>query len=141
VVDIIASNEIGSIFESTDDPTILIVTPVDDVLSRIQGIEPSVQEVATSASLDSYDNITILAPGERGPRGPAGPPGTGSTSYTETISSPLAEWIINHNLDRNVSVEVTDLAGEELLCDVIRQSANQVRIVHSSPQAGVVIIT
>lgn len=141
MTDIIASSDsAGILVASSDKPTLLIITPVTDMLSQITVVEPTLDDIQESLEIESYDNITVLTPGERGPRGPAGPPGTGSR-YSETVSVASTEWIINHNLDRAVSVEVTDLSGSEILCEVVHYPPNQVRVLHTSPQTGVVIVT
>ena len=70
-----------------------------------------------------------------GPVGPQGIPGAAGSGYTHTQASPSASWIVNHGLGvfPNVSVEV---AGSQVIAEVIHSSVNTVNIVFASPQSG-----
>lgn len=61
-----------------------------------------------------------------------------SYSFEETTPSLL--WIVNHNLTRFVAVTVTDLAGNEIGCDVQRTTLDQVRVIFATPTAGRALI-
>lgn len=65
--------------------------------------------------------------------------GDGALSYR--FETPLTTWVVNHNLDRPVSVDVTNLAGGQLLPDIIRTTSNQVIIVHTVATTGIVIVS
>lgn len=141
MTDIIVQEDSGVLVASEHSSTILIVTPVTDTLSRIEVIDPPPEEVFNNIDVSSYDDVVVISGGERGPRGPEGPPGSGAEPYTQFFTSPLSTWTINHNLDRVVSVEVTDLSGNEILCNPQRVSSNQVKVVHKAPRTGIVIVT
>jgi len=61
-----------------------------------------------------------------------------SSTYTFSYTSAqaLETWVINHNLNRNPSVTVTDLSGNWVIPDVFYNSANQITLTFSGATAG-----
>lgn len=63
---------------------------------------------------------------------------TASSTYTFSYTSAQAVevWTINHNLNRNPSVTVTDLSGNWVVPDVFYNSANQITLTFVGATAG-----
>lgn len=61
-------------------------------------------------------------------------------TYRHTQSVPSATWIINHNLIKDVTVQVLNLAFEVVGAEVKQVSQNQTRIYFSSPVTGYAFI-
>lgn len=78
--------------------------------------------------------------GPPGPSGPPGPPGPGATTYDHVQGSAAAEWVINHNLGRFVSVTVLSPGGFEVVAEVVQTSENQARVYFNEPQMGTVLV-
>ena len=133
----------GQIRGTSNQTTVIVHAPEDVIVAQTELRQAAEAVMQQAVDLRSTANVTLLVPGSQGPQGPQGPPGEDGLGepYEEQINSPSSEWIINHNLGRSVSVEVTDLAGDEFICEVHRPTNNQVRVVHTSPQTGIVIIT
>lgn len=51
-----------------------------------------------------------------------------------------AMWVVNHNLGRNVSVEVLSVGGAKIGAEVLQYSLNQVRVYFEVPVPGKVLI-
>lgn len=70
-------------------------------------------------------------------------PGTGTPSpaLTYTFPSPLASWVINHNLGYIPSTEVFGMNGSEIEADVANVSVNQTIISFNQPMAGFARLT
>ena len=75
-----------------------------------------------------------------GKQGPSGPPGPGATTYDHIQSVSSAEWIVNHNLGRLVSVTVLNPGGVEVEAEVAQVSENQARVYFNLPQTGKVLV-
>jgi hypothetical protein len=56
--------------------------------------------------------------------------------YTHLQSTPLAEWIINHNLGYRPVIEVFNLLGDRVFPAVRNPSVNQSRVFSVVPFAG-----
>lgn len=72
---------------------------------------------------------------ERGPQGRAGVDGAVDDVVYAQLS-PLAEWVINHNLGRRPLVAVTTTGGVEVEANIIHQSENQARVYFEQPFSG-----
>jgi hypothetical protein len=59
------------------------------------------------------------------------------TSFIFNQPTPLASWVINHNLNGFPSVTTTDLSGNVILGQVQYLNANTVIVTFSTPVAGV----
>lgn len=75
-----------------------------------------------------------------GKQGPVGPPGPGATTYNHDQAIPSAEWIVNHNLGRLVSVTVLSAGNVEVEAEVVQLSSNQIRVYFNQPQVGKVLV-
>lgn len=75
-----------------------------------------------------------------GLQGPPGPPGPGATFYDHDQSSPAAEWVVNHNLGRLVSVTVLSPGGVEVEAEIVQVSINQTRVFFNQPQTGKTLV-
>jgi hypothetical protein len=51
-----------------------------------------------------------------------------------------ALWIVNHNLGRDVTVEVRSAGGAQIRAEVLQYSLNQVRVYFEVPVPGKVLI-
>lgn len=71
-----------------------------------------------------------------GPQGPQGTPGTTGAVFEFTQASPVTPWVINHNMNLYPQVLVI-VDGEEVDCDVVYGSLDQVTVSFGSPQSGV----
>ncbi|MGJ4927462.1 hypothetical protein ACQR1K_09975 [Bradyrhizobium sp. HKCCYLRH3095] len=78
----------------------------------------------------------VISEAEPGPPGPMGPPGPASAFFEYAQTSPLNEWIVNHNLGFRPSVAVVDDGGNAVLAAVAHPSVNQCRISFALPMAG-----
>lgn len=76
-------------------------------------------------------NLTIDPDGTL--HAPAG--GTAGT-YTHTQAIPAVEWIVNHNLGFDPSVELRTTGGAEFEAEVVHQTSNQARISLTTALAG-----
>lgn len=88
-------------------------------------------------------NLVVLPPPEikttlQVGQGPAGPAGSGLLQPFQFLT-PIAVWIINHNLNRRPLVGVFSVGGIEMLAEVIHISVNQVQVVFDDPVAGYAI--
>ena len=61
-----------------------------------------------------------------------------SFPYVHVQSSPVDEWVVNHNLGYRPVIEVLSPGGIVVMADVVHTSVNQVRINFTSPQTGTV---
>lgn len=68
-------------------------------------------------------------------QGPAGASG-GSALPPFQFLSPLAVWVINHNLGRRPLVGVFSVGGIEMMAEVIHTSTNQIQVIFDNPTAG-----
>ena len=68
-----------------------------------------------------------------GPPGPPGPPNVGVQFPQPVAATP---WVINHNLGRNVDVEVFTVGGMRMLADVQHVSPNQAQVLFTTPTTG-----
>lgn len=57
-------------------------------------------------------------------------------SFSYTSAQAVEQWVINHGLNRNPSVTVTDLSGNLIIPDVIYNSANQITLTFNGATAG-----
>lgn len=62
--------------------------------------------------------------------------GSGDKTYVHTQSSSSSIWIVNHNLNKWVSVNVVDTAKTIIIGHVVYLSLNSVRIEFSVPFSG-----
>lgn len=49
---------------------------------------------------------------------------------------PTLEWVINHNMEKNPAVTITDMEEKEVESDIIHDSNMQLRVIHSRPFSG-----
>lgn len=62
---------------------------------------------------------------------------TGDKYFSFTQNIPSGTWTINHNLNKNPSVTITDLGGSIIMPDNITYSTlNSLTITFTTPQAG-----
>jgi hypothetical protein len=73
--------------------------------------------------------------GPTGPEGPDGPPG--GSYFTFTQGTPLATWVVVHNLGKFPSVVVEDSTGDLVLGDIHYDNPNQVTLNFSGAFSGV----
>lgn len=75
-------------------------------------------------------------------QGPSGPPGTGGggSAVRFTQASPLAEWVINHNLGIEPQVEVMSPGSVRVSAEVVHTSLNQTRVLFATPYAGFALL-
>lgn len=66
--------------------------------------------------------------------------GPGGSGILVLDFSAAAEWVVNHNLGRAVSVEVQNTGGSRIGADVQQVSLNQVRVRFEVPVSGRVIV-
>lgn len=74
-----------------------------------------------------------------------GPPGrdgtgTGDPAIRFDFVSPLAQWIVNHNLGREVLCDVYSPGGVRLFAEVRRLSNNQQQIDFDTPTSGFALV-
>lgn len=79
--------------------------------------------------------------GPPGPQGPAGSGGGGAAHLEFAQNSPLAQWVINHNLGYKPHVSVISLAGYEITADVKHVSDIQLQINFAVPTTGKAVIS
>lgn len=85
-------------------------------------------------------NIVGGAPGPKGDQGETGPAG-GLTRFEHIQVSPLAEWVINHDLGFfPTSVSILSPGGVEVNAGVSHISVNQLIVSFGTPYAGIVRI-
>lgn len=78
--------------------------------------------------------IEIGEVGFPGPEGPAGP--AGGAEFEQEFSSPLIQWLVNHNLGKRPVVSVMNTGGIEVIADIQHTSINQLVVNFSSAIAG-----
>lgn len=64
--------------------------------------------------------------------------GTAGYVHHQAVASLL--WVINHNLNRRVDVEVTDLGGSVMIAEITAPTLNQTRVAFVTPHTGYAII-
>ena len=64
----------------------------------------------------------------------------GQLDYEFVQNTPLATWIINHNLGRRVTTDVYTLGGVKVMAEVVNVSNNQVQVLFDAPFSGYAII-
>jgi hypothetical protein len=57
-------------------------------------------------------------------------------NYVHTQASPLATWTITHNLDKNPSVRIEDLVGNDIIAQIDYVDTNTLTIIFAIPVAG-----
>lgn len=55
--------------------------------------------------------------------------------------SPLSQWVVNHNRNRNVVIQVFTVGGLEILAEIQNLNLNQAIVNFDSPQSGYALIT
>lgn len=68
----------------------------------------------------------------QGPSGPVGP----FNDYLHSQAVAASTWVINHNLNRNVSVSLRTVGGVEFDAELVQISLNQVQALLAVPMAG-----
>lgn len=66
--------------------------------------------------------------------------GVADASYEFTQTTPVSEWVINHNLGRHVATDVYSTGGVQVFAEVINVTLNQTVVRFDSPQSGYAII-
>lgn len=96
----------------------------------------------TGAGLDKTVSVSLPSKVsvDLGKQGPPGPPGPGATTYNHDQVTPSAEWIVNHNLGRLVSVTVLSAGNVEVEAEIAQLSSNQLRVYFNQPQVGKVLV-
>jgi len=86
-------------------------------------------------SMQTDDTVleATLIPIMQGPPGAAGP-------APFVFNSALSQWVVNHNLGRNVMSKVYSLGGTEVLAEITNVTINQVVVNFDQPQAGYLIV-
>lgn len=74
--------------------------------------------------------------GPVGPPGPVGPQGPFAPSFQQVFASPAKTWVIVHNLDAFVTVDLYDLAGFAISGDVLMPDKNTVVVTFDVAVAG-----
>lgn len=59
-----------------------------------------------------------------------------NAALTFYFSSPLQEWVINHNLGYYPSTKIYSLGGQEIEASVLNTSTNQVLVDFETPSSG-----
>lgn len=67
-------------------------------------------------------------------QGPAG--ASGAPIPPIQFLTPIATWVINHNLGRRPLVGVFTVGGVEMMAEIIHVSLNQVQVFFDNPTAG-----
>jgi hypothetical protein len=75
--------------------------------------------------------------GPRGPQGIQGPPGIPAQTFTYVQSTPSAEWVIVHNMDRFPQVSVLDSSGNAVEGDIDYIDANTVQLNFVAAFSGI----
>lgn len=71
--------------------------------------------------------------------GPPGPPGSGGGgTFVHTQSTPSASWVVNHNLNSVVSVQLI-INGKVEYTDIDHGSPNQSTLTFPSPETGTAV--
>lgn len=78
-------------------------------------------------------SVKVVTLGIQGPPGPSGPAGT---DFEQAFNSPLAQWVVNHNLGKRPLVTLLTTGGVEMGGDVIHTTINQLVVNFSSAVAG-----
>lgn len=83
----------------------------------------------------SYDTIEGL-----NENAPTPPPAPATPVGYFNFPSPLLQWIINHNYNSRVNVEVFTLGGTKIWANVTQVNLNQTIVTFDSPQDGYAIV-
>lgn len=67
--------------------------------------------------------------------------GSGVQVSQYNFLSPLSQWVINHNRNRNVAIQVFTAGGLEILAEIQNLNLNQAIVNFDSPQSGYALIT
>lgn len=67
--------------------------------------------------------------------------GSGVQVSQYNFLSPLSQWVINHNRNRNVAIQVFTVGGLEILAEIQNLNLNQAIVNFDSPQSGYALIT
>lgn len=118
------------------------------VQARVQVVEnkTAVRVVETPTTVEVTEQkasaVVLVTGGKQGIPGPPGPMGPGATVYSYVPPSPLALWVVNHNLGYYPSsVRVLSPGGVEVNAEVVDISINQLQIIFSSAQSGRALIS
>ncbi|MDP3848630.1 MAG: hypothetical protein Q8R10_19600 [Pseudomonas sp.] len=68
--------------------------------------------------------------------GEQGPAGASAAAYQHDQPSPMAVWVINHNLGYRPTVSVYTVGGVQMLAQIIHVSINQTMAVFDLPTSG-----
>lgn len=68
-------------------------------------------------------------------------PGSGVQVSQYNFLSPLSQWVVNHNRNRNVVIQVFTVGGLEILAEIQNLNLNQAIVNFDSPQSGYALIT
>lgn len=71
--------------------------------------------------------------------GPRGADGSAASRFEHMQTSPLAEWIVNHNLGFWPDVTLFSIGGSQVLAEVLHASLNQARVYFDDPFSGIAI--
>ncbi len=94
-----------------------------------------------SDTIQVVQSVSTIEVAATGPQGPSGPPGSSTGGlYVHTQASASAEWIINHNLGRDVLSTIYDGTGAEIEADVVQVTSNQLRVYLASAQTGKAVV-
>lgn len=105
----------------------LIANPVNIAL-----LQHTVQEVVTIQE----DKVTIVEVNERGLQGEKGESGGELSRYVHVQTSPSTEWVVNHNLNRDVTAILRTTGGIEFEAEIIHTNNNQLKVYTAFPLAG-----
>lgn len=64
------------------------------------------------------------------------PANVGSEAYVHNQTIASSNWIINHNLNRQVIVQVYDVAGREIIASIDTNNLNQCIVTTNTPTTG-----
>lgn len=91
-------------------------------------------------SITRYSDLTftrVVQDVTISPVGAPGAPGTGGDlTYRFVQSSPLAVWVVVHNLGKHPAIRVVDSAGSTVVGDYHDDSLNQCTLTFSAPFSG-----
>lgn len=85
--------------------------------------------------------IEIGGAGPQGIKGDKGDPGPSGLAFLFTQPTPVATWVITHNLGRSVNVQVWDASGCLVSVAVVEVSLNEVEVRSKIAFAGTAVIT
>jgi hypothetical protein len=87
--------------------------------------------------LVGQDSGLVLLRGRQGPPGPPGESGAPQPAYVHTQGTPLATWVIPHNLGHWPEVNVFTTGGVEVEdVEVVNVTLNTLEVRFSQPFAG-----